>query len=124
MKISLSEKIEYLLYEAVESDMSDLSAVDTRVVKEDLLQFLTELGIEEGVDYCVDDDEIYLPAGISVGSISTTPFGEKVFDRWPSFTFSYPDAKSEFITARSKNIEVDIPISVFPLIELHSTKKK
>ena len=120
MTFNFAEQIEILLYEAMETDM-DTSVPDNRVIKEDLVQFLTALGIEEGVDFCVDDEEIFLPPGVAVGPFPI-PFGKKTFDKWPNYTFSYTDAKSNFIIGRGKGIEAEIPVKVFPLIELHATK--
>jgi hypothetical protein len=120
----LCEQIDYLIYEAIGDEMEpDSSAPDNRVIKEDLIQFLTALGIEEGVDFCVDNEEIFLPPGISVGP-PPVPFGKKTFDKWPDYVFTYTDAEPNLIMGRGKGIEAEIPTKVFPLIEYHSAKIK
>jgi hypothetical protein len=116
---SISEQIEILLYEASGDDM-DPTIPDTRVIKEDLIQFLTALGIEEGVHFCVDNEEIFLPPGTNVGP-PPMPFGKKKFDKWPDYTFTYA-SESDIIMGRGKGIEAEIPVKVFPLIEFHASK--
>jgi hypothetical protein len=105
------------------SDMEiDSSVPDSRVIKEDLIQFLTALGIEEGADFCVDNEEIFIPPGVTVGSPPTF-FGKKNFDKWPDYTFKYTSADPDHVLGRGKGIEAEIPTKVFPLIEFHSLKK-
>ena len=112
-----------MLDEAVGDDMEpDMSVPDKRIIKEDLIQLLTALGIEEGLHFCVDNEEIFTPAGVVMGP-PPTPFGKKTFPRWPDYAFTYTSTDKDFVIAKSKELEVEVPARIFPLIEYHSTQK-
>jgi len=105
------------------NDLSDFEldpdTPDDRPFTEAVTQFLSQLGIEEGIDFIVEDDDIYPSSSIDVDP-DLGPFDNLSFQKWPNVSFSY-DGKGEEVSVTSPGQKFKMPLGVFFLIRHHAT---
>lgn len=116
----IMEALDSTLFDEQSDFELDPDTPDDRPFTEVLVNFLERLGIEEGIDFIVEDDDIYPSDQFDI-DFDIKPFTDLKFDRWPNVSFSYD---SDVVTVVDSSGETfTIPLGVFFLIQHHAGKR-
>jgi hypothetical protein len=95
----------------------DPDTPDDRPFTEVVIQFLESLGIEEGIDFVVENDDIYPASSFDVDP-DIKPFKNLSFEKWPKVSFSYDG--EEDVSVSSAGEKFTMPIGIFFLVQHHA----
>jgi hypothetical protein len=90
-------------------------------IGEDTVEFLTLLGLEEGVDFTINDGDILLPPSVGLDE-NFESFQTLVHNKWPDIEFV---CNEDSVTATYKNLEdepmkINLPLPIYQIVKHHS----
>lgn len=90
--------------------------------EENLVNFFEHLGLEEGVDYCIDEGEIYIPDNVDLDE-DFQLVESKNFNKWSGVNFK-PSGNSVLVEVEHPEIRsLEIPVAVYQFLEKYHSKK-
>ena len=126
--IVVEEQINKMKNDTVSNDtaLETPSEPDLRKVKEDTVNFLESLGLQEGIDFVVFEEEIYPSVDVDLpeSEIALT-FTGMTFPHWPELSFScYGNEESVVVVDSEKSVTFSIPFGAYLLIYCFSRRKR
>lgn len=115
--MKVSENVSWVVNEALATGTEDGFSRE-----ENLVSFFEHLGLEEGVDYCIDEGEVYIPDDAELDE-SFKLVESKNFNKWSGVNFR-PSGDSVLVDVEHPEIKpLEIPVAVYQFLEKYHAKK-
>lgn len=114
--MKISEEVSMVVEEALATGTKDGFSVE-----ENLVNFFEHLGLEEGVDYCIDEGEVFIPDDVELDEDYKLE-ESKNFKKWSGVNFK-PSGDMVSVEVEHPEIKpLTIPNAVYQFLEKYHSK--
>jgi hypothetical protein len=111
-----SEKISQIIEEALGKKPIDNSLELSE--EERLVKFMEHVGMDEGIDFCIDDGEVYIPEDMELED-DIKLFESKKFKKYPDVEFKMLGEEVKVVSSNPVFDSIKVPLCVYQVIESH-----